>query len=75
MFKRAEAEARKEFALKENIELGNIVAVSQQVVAGMNFKMTFNTAAGNYAVTVFAQPWTDTYKVTHIEKVSKPAGN
>lgn len=68
MFKKAEMEARKEFAQKENIELGRVVAVKEQVVAGMNYKMTFATPAGNYDVTVFVQPWTNTIKVTNIEK-------
>lgn len=75
MFKRAEAEARKEFSLKENMELGTVASVSQQIVAGINYKITYNTPAGQYNVVVFAQPWTDTFKVTHIEKVNTPHGN
>jgi hypothetical protein len=68
MFKKAEMEARKEFSQKNDIELGRIVGVKEQVVAGMNYKITFATPAGNYDVTVFVQPWTNTVKVTNIEK-------
>lgn len=72
MFKMAENAARKEFSEKQNVELGSVVAVKEQVVAGMNYKMTFNSPVGEYDVTVFVQPWTNTYRVTHIERAHSP---
>lgn len=75
MFQKAESEARHEFASKENIELGRIVGVKEQVVAGMNYKITFASPAGNYDVTVFVQPWNNTIKVTNIEKSLAPKSN
>jgi len=47
MFKQAEAEARKEFSLKENAELGHIIGVKEQIVAGINYKITFASPIGN----------------------------
>jgi hypothetical protein len=47
MFKQAEAEARKEFSMKENAELGHVIAVKEQIVAGVNYKITFASPIGN----------------------------
>jgi hypothetical protein len=35
--------ARNEFRSKNNGELGNVIEVYEQVVAGMNYKMIFQT--------------------------------
>ncbi len=38
-----------------------------QIVAGRNFKYTFENKAGErFSATIFDQPWTNTRKLTHI---------
>ena len=53
--------ARDEFRSRNNGELGNVIEVYEQVVAGLNYKMIFQTENGNYEVVVWAQPWNDKY--------------
>jgi len=53
--------ARQGFSAEENGTLGKLVSVQTQVVAGMNYKMTFDSSLGQYQITVFCQPWTNTY--------------
>lgn len=74
LFQRSVSEARKEFEQKENMKLGDVTAVKQQIVSGINFKITFASPNGPYDIVVYAQPWTDTYKVTHVEKHNTPSG-
>lgn len=69
MLSKAEEEARKAYRERNNGELGNMVELYQQVVAGINYKMIFQTENGNYEVLVFAQPWTETYKVLEMNPV------
>lgn len=70
MLSRAEQEARTAFREKHNGgELGNMIELYEQVVAGINYKMIFQTENGNYEVLVFAQPWTETYKVLEMSPV------
>jgi hypothetical protein len=47
-----------------------LIALQTQVVAGVNYKMTFETEKGDYEIIVFCQPWTETYEVTSIKQVS-----
>lgn len=59
------------YAERNSGSLGQLVKVYQQVVAGMNYKLIFETNAGQVEVDVFAQPWTETYDVTNIQPVYK----
>lgn len=72
MLTKAEQVARDYYRAQNNGELGALVELYEQVVAGINYKMIFQTETGQYEATVFAQPWTETYKVTsmkpHTEK-------
>ncbi len=68
-FIKSEEAARKKFADEHHENLGQLVKVYQQVVAGMNYKMVFETASGQVEIDVFSQPWTETYDVTAIQKV------
>ncbi len=62
-FSRAQTMAREAYRSESNGELGTLISVSQQVVAGINYKMVFQTENGDYEVVVFCQPWTDTFRV------------
>lgn len=68
IYKSAEARAREVFQEKNNANLGAVVAVQQQMVAGINYKITFESPEGRYDVVVFTQPWTNTIKVLDIQK-------
>lgn len=60
--------ARSEFAKRNSeVKLGNLIKVERQLVAGFNYKMTFETESGNIQITVFDQSWTSTRKITSIE--------
>ena len=72
-FVRSEEAARKHFAEQNSESLGQLVKVYQQVVAGMNYKMVFETNSGQVEIDVFAQPWTETYQVTGVQKVINAA--
>ena len=37
--------------------MGRLLGVSEQVVAGVNYKMRFATKDGEYEVIVWVQPW------------------
>ena len=67
-FLKSEEAARKAFAEKHTETLGQLVKVYQQVVAGMNYKMVFETNSGQVEVDVFSQPWTETYEVIGIQR-------
>lgn len=67
-----EAFARGEFAKSNaNVQLGELVDVKRQVVAGMNYKMKFQTETGFVEITVFDQPWTSTRTVTDVSTTEK----
>lgn len=68
-FIKSEEAARKKYAEDHNENLGQLVKVYQQVVAGMNYKMVFETPSGQVEIDVFAQPWTETYQVTGVQRV------
>lgn len=68
-FIKSEEAARKKFAEEHSENLGQLVKVYQQVVAGMNYKMIFETNSGQVEIDVFAQPWTETYQVTSVNRV------
>lgn len=68
IYRTAEQEARQVFSEKHNSQLGAVVAVQQQVVAGINYKITFESPEGLVDVTVFTQPWTNTVKVIDIQE-------
>lgn len=70
MFIKALEVARQGFESQENAVLGRLVGVQTQVVAGMNYKMTFNSSVGEYQIVVFCQPWTNTYKITSITPIT-----
>lgn len=40
--------AREAYRSENNGELGSLLSVSQQVVSGVNYKMTFQTENGEY---------------------------
>lgn len=69
MFSKVDKTARDAYHAKTNGELGNLISVAQQVVAGINYKLTYQTENGQYEVTVFAQPWTETYQATEMKPV------
>jgi hypothetical protein len=48
--------------------LGSVIAVQQQMVAGINYKITFDSPEGKFDVVVFCQPWTNSIKVLDIKK-------
>ena len=61
-FNRAETMAREAFRSERNEELGQLIRVREQVVAGVNYKMVFETESGEqFEVVVFCQPWTETF--------------
>lgn len=66
-FLRSEEAARKFYKEKHTENLGQLVKVYQQVVAGMNYKLIFDSPKGLLEVDVFAQPWTETYSVTNVQ--------
>lgn len=68
IYQAAEARAREVFQEKNNANLGAVVAVQQQMVAGINYRITFESPEGRYDVVVFTQPWTNTIKVLDIQK-------
>ena len=56
-----EAFARNEFAKSNSGEyLGPLVDVQRQVVAGFNYKLTFESNSRRVDVFVFDQPWSST---------------
>ena len=66
----AEAKAREGFYERENTQLGRMLEVETQVVAGTNYRFTFtkNESSGETVeVVVFVQPWTNTVKVIRID--------
>lgn len=68
IYKSAEAKAREVFQEKNNSNLGSVIAVQQQIVSGINYKITFESSDGSYDVVVYCQPWTNTVKVLDIQK-------
>lgn len=62
-FAKVEKFARDYFRENQNGELGELIKVSTQVVAGTNYRLTFRTQNGEKTITVFSQPWTNTIKV------------
>lgn len=68
VYQAAETKAREVFQEKHNANLGTVVAVQQQMVAGINYKITFESVEGTYDIVVFTQPWTNTIKVIDIQK-------
>ena len=66
---KVEKAARDAYRAKNNGELGNLIKVSEQVVAGINYKMVFQTENGDYEVVVFNQPWTQTIQVTEMKPI------
>lgn len=66
-FVRSEELARKAYQETRHGNLGQLHKVYQQVVAGVNYKMVFETSEGLMEVTVFCQPWTNTYEILSIE--------
>ncbi len=70
-FLRSEEVARKAYAKRNSGNLGQLVKVYQQVVAGMNYKLIFETNNEQVEIDVFAQPWSETYEVTNIQHVNQ----
>lgn len=66
-FVRSEELARKAYQETRHGNLGQLFKVYQQVVAGVNYRMVFETIEGLMEVTVFCQPWTNTFEVISIE--------
>lgn len=67
-----EQAAREEYAKKNNGKnLGQLLSVSQQVVAGVNYRCNFASDSGEVEVVVFRQVWTDTTQVTAISFIGK----
>lgn len=66
-----EQTAREDYAKKNNGKnLGQLLSVSQQVVAGINYKCNFASDSGEVEVVVFRQAWTETTQVTSISFIS-----
>jgi hypothetical protein len=60
--------ARDEFAKSNSGQyLGPLVDVIRQLVAGFNYRLTFNSGSGQVLITVFDQPWTSTRQITSME--------
>lgn len=55
-----EAFARAEFSKTNGGELGELVDVRRQLVAGLNYKLTFESESEVVVMTVFDQSWTQT---------------
>lgn len=70
-FVRSQDLARKVYKDTRHGVLGQLVKVYQQVVAGVNYRMVFETSEGLIEITVFAQPWTETYEVLGMEPFVK----
>ena len=70
MFNQAEALARESYSEERNGELGTLIAVSRQVVSGINYRMIFMTDDGEFEVTVYIQPWTDTKEVLDMKPLT-----
>ena len=68
LYKSAEAKAREVFEEQHNSALGDVISVEQQIVSGINYKITFQSPEGVYDVVVYSQPWTQTIKVIDIQK-------
>lgn len=66
-FIRSEEAARKAYQEAHKAVLGQLWKVYQQIVAGINYRMIFETSNGLVEVTVFCQPWTNTYEITNIQ--------
>lgn len=67
-FEEIELVARKHFTEKEHITLGKILAIEEQIVAGVSYKILFESDKGHYEVSIFVQPWTNKIEVTGYEK-------
>lgn len=72
-FVEVERAARGFIELATREKLGDLISVEKQVVAGMNYKLTFvatpdltEEEQGRVIVTVYFQPWTKTIQVTHV---------
>ena len=70
MFNQALALARESYSEERNGELGRLIAVSRQVVSGINYRMIFMTDDGEFEVTVYIQPWTDTKEVLDMKPLT-----
>jgi hypothetical protein len=69
-FGKIEKLAREAYKAKNSDELGKLKSVSKQTVAGINYKMIFETQSGECEIVVFCQHWTDTYSVLSIKPVN-----
>lgn len=57
-FHKAEKEARSHYLSYNGASLGQVINVETQVVAGINYKITFETRSGPTEIIVWVQPWT-----------------
>jgi hypothetical protein len=67
--------ARKEFEKTNGGKLGDLVKVQTQVVAGINYLLTFESETEVVVMKVFDQSWTQTRKVTSVEVMAKKEKN
>lgn len=58
--------ARSEYLKQNGGNLGDLVSVERQVVAGFNYKLLFESDQGSVEIIVFDQSWTHTREVTSI---------
>jgi hypothetical protein len=69
VFQKALNLARQTYNSQNKDKLGKLLSVSEQLVAGYNYKMTFETLKGREEIIVFAQSWTNTYQVISMRPI------
>jgi len=71
--RRIEKFAREQYSASNNGEkLGALVDISKQIVAGLNYSLTFDTSNGDtVTLIVFDQVWTQTTKVISVTRTPK----
>lgn len=62
---------RNAFELEHNGEISKLVSISTQVVAGVNYKIVFESDETTYEAVVYSQPWTQTVEVLYIKEAIK----
>lgn len=62
--------AKEDYSKKNEEPLGQVVAISRQLVAGWNYKIIFEIPEGYVQIIVFDQSWTQTREVTDTQRLA-----
>ena len=56
------------FEAEHNENISKVLSIAAQIVAGINYKIDFETPSTIYEGVVFFQPWTNTIEVLSIQR-------